>query len=68
MLNIVCTQTIILAVHKIMCGKKGLEKKIFRCYMIQGVGMLNVIIMMIYHIASPKFLWSENFVIHAILP
>ena len=64
-----CTQRIILVVRKITCGKKGQEKKIFQCYVIQGVGMLNVmIIMMIYHIASSKFLWSKIFVIHAILP
>ena len=28
----------------------------------------NDIKLMIYHIASSKFLWSEIFVIHAILP
>ena len=40
--NIACTKTIILAAHKITCGKKGQEKKIFQCYVIQGVGMLNI--------------------------
>ena len=28
----------------------------------------DIIIMMIYHTASSKFLWSEIFVIHAIWP
>ena len=50
MLNIACTQIIILAARKITCGKKGQEKKISHCYVILGVGMLNV--MMIYHISD----------------
>ena len=54
-----CTQAIILATHKITWGKKGQEEKIFQCYIIQGVGMLNVMItMMIYHIA-PNFCGLE---------
>ena len=42
----VCQQTIILVVCKIMCGKKGQDKdrrKIFQCYVIQGVGMLKFV-------------------------
>ena len=37
-LNRACTQKIILAVYKIVCGKKGQEEKIFQCYVVQGVG------------------------------
>ena len=51
-------------------GKKGHKKKIFQYYVIQGVGAYverNDVIM-IYHIASSKFLSSEVFVVHAILP
>ena len=57
MLYRACTQAIILAACKITCGKKGQEEKIFQGYVIQGVGMFNVmIIMMIYHIPySGKF-------------
>ena len=44
MLYIAYTKKIVLAVRKVKCGKKGQEKKIFQCYMIQGVGMLNVMI------------------------
>ena len=33
--------TIILAACKIKCGK---EKKIFQCYVIQGIGILNVML------------------------
>ena len=63
MLYRACTQTIILAACKIMCDKKGQEKKIFQCYVIQGVGMLNVmIITMIYH-DSYHFALKVNFVI-----
>ena len=36
-------QTIILAAHKVTCGKKGQEKRIFQCYVVHGVGMLNFI-------------------------
>ena len=36
-------QTIILAARKVTCGKKEQEKKIFECYVVQGVGMLNFI-------------------------
>ena len=65
-LNRACTQKIILAVYKIVCGKKGQEEKIFQCYVVQGLGMLNVIIiMMIYHIAPNfcgiKFSWFMPF-------
>ena len=45
-----CTQTIILVARKITCGKKGQEKKIFQCYVIQGVGMLNVMIIIMHDI------------------
>ena len=61
MLYRVCTQAIILVACKIACGKKGQEEKIFQCYVIQGVGMLNVernVTMMIYHIA-PNFCGLE---------
>ena len=52
---------------KITCGIKGQEEKIFQCYVIQEVGMLNVMItIMIYHICSSKFLWSGMFVIEVI--
>ena len=43
MLYRACIQTIILVVCKIVCGKEGQEKKIFECYVIQGVGMLDFI-------------------------
>ena len=36
-------QTIILAGCKIKCGKKEQEKKVFQCYVVHGVGMLNFI-------------------------
>ena len=38
MLYRACTQAIILVAHKITCGKKGQEEKIFQCYVIQGEG------------------------------
>ena len=42
-------------------------EKIFQSYVIQGVGMLNVMIIMIYHICSSKFLWSGMFVIQEVI-
>ena len=50
MLYRACAQTIILAARKITCGNKCQEKKIFQFYVIQGVGMLNVMIIMMHDI------------------
>ena len=38
-----CAQTIILAAHKVMCGKKRSQKKIYWCYVVQEGGKLNFI-------------------------
>ena len=58
-------QAIILAARKIMYGKKGQEEKIFQCYVIQGVGVLNIMITLMIPYSS-KFLWSGIFVIEVI--
>ena len=63
MLYRACTQTIILVVRKITCGKKGQEKKIFQWYVIQGVGMFNVMIIMMIYRDLCHFALKVNFVI-----
>ena len=69
MLNIACTQTIILAARKNVWQEGSGEKEfpVLRDSRSRYVER-NDIMMMIYHRASSKFLWSEIFVIHAILP
>ena len=68
MLNIACTQTKIFAARNITCmWQEGTGEKDFpvlRDSMSRYVKR-NDIIMIMHHIASSKFLWSEIFLIHA---